>query len=442
MSLRPLLLSALLLHGGLLPAAEDGAAPTPAPAATLVAQPAPPLRVGAWVQGEALTDLDPTQVYVIEFWGTWCGACVEGLPDLAALATRLAGKATFIGVAIGEEGEKADQRAKAVKDFLTSEKISIPYRIAVDTDDQAMQRTWLEAAGLKGVPSACIVAKGRVVWTGFTGAPEFEGNLILAATGTYVASHALRVQDLKAKLLDLQRLLAAANERGSLDGAEATAVEVLAKDIEARDRDLGVAQHDYLMRMHTNASQHFDATMFLTQVHWGFLRTAVLAGTTGPALEPLKEAYRSAAGIDAAKLQRELLRMERERTFVDLCKAGLVQDAATVERLASRLLVETEPFQLDMQAGRLAQHGRPGDYRDLPLALRFSAAAVAQADKTDRWQVHYFWSRHASILFALGRIPEAVTSQRQAAATATDAQNRAQEQATLSAYEAALAKGP
>ena len=95
-----------------------------------------------------------------------------------------------------------------------------------------------------------------------------------------------------------------------------------------------------------------------------------------------------------------------------------------------------------MLAGRLTEQRQPEDYQNLPLALRFSAAAVAQADKTDRWEVHYLWSRHASILFALGRIPEAVTAQRQAVATATEAKYREQEQTTLSTYEAALAKGP
>ncbi|HEV3235363.1 MAG TPA: redoxin family protein, partial [Gemmataceae bacterium] len=59
------------------------------PAVSLkVGDPAPPLKVTKWLQGDAVTKFEPGKVYVVEFWATWCAACVGNMPHLAELQAR------------------------------------------------------------------------------------------------------------------------------------------------------------------------------------------------------------------------------------------------------------------------------------------------------------------------------------------------------------------
>ena len=54
-----------------------------------------------------LADLDDETV-VLNFWATWCTACVLEMPDLERLSQRFAGRVRFVGVAM-DEGKGADE---------------------------------------------------------------------------------------------------------------------------------------------------------------------------------------------------------------------------------------------------------------------------------------------------------------------------------------------
>ena len=64
----------------------------PAAAATALelGDPAPPLKIAQWIQGEPihLKDGVGKHVYVIEFWATWCPPCVASVPHLTELQAK------------------------------------------------------------------------------------------------------------------------------------------------------------------------------------------------------------------------------------------------------------------------------------------------------------------------------------------------------------------
>jgi thiol-disulfide isomerase/thioredoxin len=167
-SRRAALAAALLLP--FMPAAW-GFAETPAPAAapTLkVGDPAPALQVLGWLKGTPVPELRKGQVYVVEFWATWCGGCVGAMPHLTELAKTYEGKVTFIGVDVWEREHGNSKRTDADVDailaaFLKGKGAAMGYAVAQDTRDGAMARRWLDAAGVQGIPAAFLIdADGRI----------------------------------------------------------------------------------------------------------------------------------------------------------------------------------------------------------------------------------------------------------------------------------------
>ena len=44
--------------------------------------PAPALKVGKWIKGGPVEKLESGQVYVVEFWATWCEPCRAEMPAI------------------------------------------------------------------------------------------------------------------------------------------------------------------------------------------------------------------------------------------------------------------------------------------------------------------------------------------------------------------------
>ena len=60
---------------------------------------APAIDVAHWVKGEEVTKFEKDQIYVVEFWATWCGPCRSGMPHLSELQEKHAEDGvTIIGV--------------------------------------------------------------------------------------------------------------------------------------------------------------------------------------------------------------------------------------------------------------------------------------------------------------------------------------------------------
>jgi thiol-disulfide isomerase/thioredoxin len=130
---------------------------------------APDLKIAKWVKGEPVAEFKAGNVYVVEFWATWCGPCRATIPHMTELARKHSGQATFLGVSIWERpAEKTDEGILAlVEPFVKEMGDKMEYRIAVDGIGREMAESWMTAAGKNGIPCAFIVGKdGAIAWIG------------------------------------------------------------------------------------------------------------------------------------------------------------------------------------------------------------------------------------------------------------------------------------
>lgn len=150
-----------------------------------VGKPAPALKVSRWIKGEPVPAFAKGQIYVVEFWATWCGPCKATIPHLTALAKQYEGKITFIGVNVWERGAGPALEAR-IDAFVAEMGDKMAYRVARDTGTDSMARSWMEAADQKGIPAAFIVdGNGTIAWIGFPNGPEFDKALEAMAAGTF-----------------------------------------------------------------------------------------------------------------------------------------------------------------------------------------------------------------------------------------------------------------
>jgi thiol-disulfide isomerase/thioredoxin len=193
-----LLLAMLVVSVGAMPAA-----------ALKLGDPAPPLKQGQYVQGEPVETIEDGKVYVVEFWATWCGPCVDAIPHVNALQEQYADQDVIM---IGQNVWEDD--TSAVPAFVQRMGDDMGYRVALDDDDQ-MAETWMQAAGQNGIPAAFIVDRqGKLAWIGHP--MGMDEPLAKIVEGTYdIEAEAKR----QAMMERLQQEVGAAMQAGDVDRA-------------------------------------------------------------------------------------------------------------------------------------------------------------------------------------------------------------------------------
>lgn len=138
---------------------------------------APGLDIDTWVKGEE-TAIETGNVYVVEFWATWCGPCRRSIPHLTKLQKEFEEDGlTIIGIS-KEEIEK-------VRPFVRNSGNRMNYTVAVDRNGST-HRAWFDAAGLKGIPAAFIVdRKGKIAYIGNPLQEDFESTLRRVMRGRF-----------------------------------------------------------------------------------------------------------------------------------------------------------------------------------------------------------------------------------------------------------------
>ena len=94
--------------------------------------------------------LSKHKAVLIDFWATWCGYCMEEMPELIKLQSKFEAQGfTILGV---DEGESTD----AVSAYVKKAKLNFP--IVLDEETEVAQ-----AYGIVGIPTSILVASSGEV---------------------------------------------------------------------------------------------------------------------------------------------------------------------------------------------------------------------------------------------------------------------------------------
>jgi len=174
------------------------------------------LTISEWVKGSAVDVTDGKNVYVVEFWATWCGPCRNTIPHLTELQKKYKDQGVvFVGV--------SSEKAEEVKPFVQEMGDKMDYNVAVDKDD-ATDKAYMGAYGQGGIPCAFIINKeSQVVWVGHP--MEMEKPLQEVIEGKYDLQAALKLEEVRASV-DEYGLLASKKDPKAAELADKILQEV------------------------------------------------------------------------------------------------------------------------------------------------------------------------------------------------------------------------
>ncbi|CAG8740766.1 2707_t:CDS:2 [Dentiscutata erythropus] len=159
---------------------------------TVISQPISDLTI---IKGDPVTIGDndnPVPVLVVEFWATWCPPYRASIPHLTEIQQKFK-NATILGVTYEKDVDK-------IKTFVQGMGDQMDYTVAVDTNETAKSGWFKEVnlfyiliksstnllkkmkaifqpSGARGIPTAFILVKNKIVWQGHPMAEEFEAEL-------------------------------------------------------------------------------------------------------------------------------------------------------------------------------------------------------------------------------------------------------------------------
>jgi alkyl hydroperoxide reductase subunit AhpC len=129
---------------------------------------APTVEISHFLKGDPVEEFETGNVYVLEFWATWCVPCKVSIPHISELQQQFEDyNVTIIGV--------SDEKLQTVVKFLSkadSETVlwtdKIQYTLATDPD-KTTYKAYMTPAAQQAIPTAFVIGKdSRIEWIGST----------------------------------------------------------------------------------------------------------------------------------------------------------------------------------------------------------------------------------------------------------------------------------
>lgn len=188
-----------------------------------VGDPCPPLEVESFLKGDSFTAFEQGEVYVVEFWATWCAPCVQAMPHLSALQALYEDQGvTVLGINIRELRRTGQVFAEwfgpealaKVEDFVERQGDRMAYTVAYDGATKSMDKAWMEASDSQGIPTTFVVDRdGTLAWIGHPMVLRMPLEEIVDGTWD-LETGPERVKQAEAAYLDAMHLFASDAEAG------------------------------------------------------------------------------------------------------------------------------------------------------------------------------------------------------------------------------------
>jgi thiol-disulfide isomerase/thioredoxin len=156
----------------------------------MVGHQAPQLTVKQWLKGEPIERFDKNKVYLVEFWATWCGPCLNGMKHLSELQEKY-GKDGLVVVGVIAE-DKWGNDLPNIDKTLKKHADKIGYRIALDKPTEKGyqnvffgQTFWdfMGASQAQAIPVSYLVDRsGKITFIGLPSVSEEAIKEALAGT--------------------------------------------------------------------------------------------------------------------------------------------------------------------------------------------------------------------------------------------------------------------
>jgi len=332
-------------------------------AAGAAARPAEDLGVGMkapnldqvnWIKGDKIASWQPGQVYVLDFWATWCGPCKASIPHVNEMAQKYKEQGVHvIGVAIWPRPNMVP-----TGEFVTQKGKDMDYLIAEDIEG-ATAKSFMEPAQCFGIPTMMVIdRKGEIAWIGHPMQLGETLDKIVAGTDDRAAAVAA----------DAERRAEAAKEmEGMMENAKiASAIKNYDKLDVATAKEILTICEKQLAAQPDNPQAAYNKYMMLAKI--GPKETASAYGQQ-IVKGPLKD---NAMGLNllAWGLVDPALKLTREQRDVEL--------ALTAAARADELTEHADASIIDTLARAYYWKG------DLTKAIELQEKAVAAAGSDDK----------------------------------------------------------
>jgi len=371
-----------------------------------IGSPAPALEIGSWIKNGPV-DLAAGKgktIYVLEFWATWCGPCLESIPHLTELQKKYRDKGVVI-VGI------SDEPASVVKPFVEKMGAKMDYVVAVDRRE-ATSRNYMGAFQIEGIPHAFVIDKsGVIAWHGHPQA-GLDSVLERMVAGKYDIKLA-RDEEAALKAMDEYfQLLERWNT--TIDRQERAGIELQA-------RQVGESVLAKAARSPSVLSEFASAIVLVPGTKW---RDLELAGRAA------ESAYRASDKQPADKARK--LMHDYFRTLRAAEQDKSPEKTQQLQQISKQILEEAGPDELKEFAWTImaAPELEP---RDLTLALKAADAARVKTKDQDATAL----DTYARALFQTGQREKAIEAARKAVQVNKDERLKPILENTLKEFERA-----